>query len=406
LGGDVLGGALTIWRARLPDAVGTPAGERRPMLPAWPFLGIAAASLATTLFMSRTLDDRWFVTAAMAVVVAGPGLIVHRRVGIAAVWVVLANLVAARVTRILDPELGYPPWFLNNEPVQLAVAFMLGVTLPGRLAGAALAVIGVSGVVFAAGQPAPLLAYWPQAATWLALQIVAVMAGARTRDRFRQTLLRIADGEREQVQSERDRIARELHDVVAHHMSVIAVRAVSASRRIEGLPAAAVTEFAELGAAAREALGELRQLLGMLDDPGAAIEREPQPGLGELPRVVERARGAGAVIELEVAPSPGVPVAVAVSAYRIVQEALSNVTRHATGAATHVRVAPDESGDRLLVDVENEPPGPVPEPSPGAGRGMIGMRERARLLGGDFDAGATPSGGFAVRASLPLKGAR
>jgi signal transduction histidine kinase len=208
------------------------------------------------------------------------------------------------------------------------------------------------------------------------------------------------------VLAERTRIARELHDVVAHHMSLIAVQAETAPYRLSGLPEPARAEFGSLSAAAREALADMRRLLGVLrhDEPAP---RAPQPQLADLPGLVDAARRAGMPVELTVAPALGqVPSGVAVCAYRIVQESLSNASQHAPGAAVTVSVGQDDQA--VLLRVAN---GPVTQRSGSAGpagngakpgHGLTGMRERVALLGGSLSAGPAPGGGFVVSARLPL----
>ena len=394
-------GVAAAWGARLPDAIGTPEGARRPVLPAWPFLVVAGFALAASLVAFPPAGPWSRLAVPLAVGICLPALLAQRRPLAAGLAAGVLNIVMAFLLGAALPhELVSPPWFLNAAPPQLVAAYAIGLALPTRAASAALAGIVATGVVFvlAMGR-APLPAeLW----TWAALLVVAALLGARQRDRHARTLRWIADGAQRRVQEERDRIARELHDVVGHHMSVIAVRAVSASRRIPGVPDTAASEFAELGTAAREALVELRQLVGVLrGDSGPDLE--PQPGLADLHHLAERMRGAGTPVELTVSEPPGVSAATAVSIYRIVQEALSNATRHATGARARVRVGPDDGAERLVVEVENDPsPAPAGQGG-GDGHGLDGMRERVRLLGGTFAAGPTPSGGFRVRAELPLR---
>jgi signal transduction histidine kinase len=207
---------------------------------------------------------------------------------------------------------------------------------------------------------------------------------------------------RRAVLEERTRIAREMHDVVAHHMSLIAVRAETAPYRLSDLPESARTEFGSLSEIAREALAEMRRLLGVLrhDQPAGLA---PQPQLSDLPELVDAARRAGVSVELSVPPALGqVPSGVAVCAYRIVQESLSNASQHAPGAPVTVSV--DHDASAVLLRVANGPGGP-PGPSGnerGPGHGLTGMRERVTLLGGSLSAGPAPNGGFVVSAVLPL----
>jgi signal transduction histidine kinase len=208
------------------------------------------------------------------------------------------------------------------------------------------------------------------------------------------------------VLEERTRIARELHDVVAHHLSLIAVQAETAPYRLSGLPDPVRTEFGSLSAAAREALADMRRLLGVLrhDQPAP---RAPQPQLADLPALVDAARRAGVPVELAVAPAVGqVPSGVAVCAYRIVQESLSNATQHAPGAAVTVSVGQDRHA--VLLRVANGPAAAGNGPAGNGlkpGHGLTGMRERVALLGGSLSAGPASGGGFVVSARLPLGGA-
>ncbi|MEW2403738.1 sensor histidine kinase [Streptomyces sp. NPDC046862] len=220
----------------------------------------------------------------------------------------------------------------------------------------------------------------------------------------------ISETERAQrtLLEERARIARELHDVVAHHMTVISVQADSASYRLSGVSDEVRGEFESIAAGARDSLGEMRRLLQVLRSEDARGERAPQPGLDKLDQLVEATRRGGVPVELSL-PEPGVlgesvkvSPAVDLSSYRIVQEALSNVVRHSPGAPTRVSLSTDEG--HLTVLVVN---GPATEPSSplewgGTGHGLVGMSERVRLVGGTLDVGRLPDGGFRVAARLPM----
>jgi signal transduction histidine kinase len=207
---------------------------------------------------------------------------------------------------------------------------------------------------------------------------------------------------RRAVLEERTRIARELHDVVAHHMSLIAVRAETAPYRLPGLDDSAAAEFSALSEVAREALTEMRRLLRVLrhDEPA---DLAPQPELGDLPALVDAARKAGLLVELAVTSAlDHVPSGIGVCAYRIVQESLSNASQHASGAAVTVSVSHDCAEVRLRV--ANGPGEPVTQSGNDhvPGHGLTGMRERVALLGGSLSAGPSPDGGFVVSAVLPL----
>jgi signal transduction histidine kinase len=202
------------------------------------------------------------------------------------------------------------------------------------------------------------------------------------------------------VREERERIARELHDIVAHSVSIIALQAGAAETLVERDPAAAREHMRTVRRTAHEALGEMRRLLDVLRDDDATYA--PQPHLSSIRELVSSAREAGQEIELhEEGELDAVPAGVALSAYRIVQEALTNVRKHAGPVAIRVNLRND--GRRLDLEVENEP-GTPRDSATGTGHGLIGMRERARLYGGNLSAGVEPSGAFTVRATLPLEG--
>ena len=202
---------------------------------------------------------------------------------------------------------------------------------------------------------------------------------------------------------ERARIARDLHDVVAHHVSAIAVQAESARLTTEGLPDEGRAHFEAIGQTARDALTEMRRLLGVLrEDASAKAARDPQPSLVRLNELVETARAAGTPVTLTLEGTVvTLPPGVDLCAYRILQEALTNVRRHAPGAAVEVLL--EYTPDELRLRVTDDGPGAV---SPDLdGHGLLGMRERAIMVGGTLRAGPADDGGFAVEAELPLKGA-
>ncbi|MEV1174210.1 sensor histidine kinase [Nonomuraea sp. NPDC049784] len=202
------------------------------------------------------------------------------------------------------------------------------------------------------------------------------------------------------VLEERARIARELHDVVAHHMSVIAIQAEAVPLKARGDPAQLEAGLAEIRELSLEAIAELRQVLGVLRDQDGRADTAPQPRLDRLDELVSNARAAGLAVLVERSGRVGrLPPAVGLSAYRIVQESLSNAMRHAPGATVTLDIA--RRPGELRVRVANGP-GTAPGSAPGAGQGLVGMRERAALLGGTLAAGPVEGGGFEVRATLPL----
>jgi signal transduction histidine kinase len=208
------------------------------------------------------------------------------------------------------------------------------------------------------------------------------------------------------ARGERARISRELHDVVAHHVSMISVQAETARLATPGMPVAGAQQLSAIGDTARAALTEMRRLLGVLrEDSGVeTADRQPQPGLGQINELLDEARdvsGIGARLIVSgwlTTLDQGVELA----AYRIVQEALTNARRHAPGAAVDVEL--HFADDALHVRIRDNGPGPGAGPSqPAPGHGLLGMRERAVAVGGEFRAGAAPGGGFLVHATLPAK---
>jgi signal transduction histidine kinase len=261
--------------------------------------------------------------------------------------------------------------------------------------------------------------YEPTGVLTIALSTVVVVLGAALRGRriaraqlVEQTTLTAEERARRTLLEERSRIARELHDVVAHHMSVISIQAQVAPHLVENPPDELRENLAGIRENALEALTELRRVLGVLrsEHPDTADSLDgrdtgpaphaPQPGLDRLDPLLENTRAAGLTVTLAVkGERRPLPPGMELSAYRIVQEALSNVLRHAPGASAQVELRHTPYG--LIVQVVNSrPTGPVP-PSPGVGHGLLGMRERVAMLDGSMTAHPLPDGGFKVMAFLP-----
>lgn len=202
-----------------------------------------------------------------------------------------------------------------------------------------------------------------------------------------------------EVAAERARIARELHDVVGHGISIIVLQIVAALGMLDsGDGKAARTRLVATERSARETLGEMRRLLGLLEEDDAVMA--PQPGLRELERLVRETREAGLPVDLEVrGESRDLPAGLELAAYRVVQESLTNVIKHAHSAGSHVIV--DLRNDELVVEVVDEgheiAQGPI-----AVGRGIAGIRERVALYDGEVEIGSSPDGGFAVRARFPV----
>ena len=196
------------------------------------------------------------------------------------------------------------------------------------------------------------------------------------------------------VAEEQARIARELHDVVAHALTVIVVQAAAADDVFDVEPSRAREPIRAIEAASRAALGDLRRVLGVLQK---GADYEPQPGLARLDGLVEQVRATGLDVALEVeGPARPLPTAVDLSAYRIVQEALTNTLKHAGAAHATVRVS---YGDTLRLEIRDDGAGAS---NGSGGSGLIGMQERVAMLGGRVDAGARPEGGYLVSAQIPI----
>ncbi|GAA2983956.1 MULTISPECIES: sensor histidine kinase [Streptomyces] len=229
--------------------------------------------------------------------------------------------------------------------------------------------------------------------------------------RTRQALLaaaerRAADARRAQVleatqatQRERARIAGEMHDVVAHSLTLLVVHAETLRARGGELPDWARTQVDGLAAAGRQSSGELRDLLRMLRDPADAVPLQPVPGLGELKALLDSHRAAGGTVELTTGGAPeSVPGPVQLAGYRIVQEALVNARRHAPGAP--VRVSVDGDAGELRCEIVNGRAARRGTPGAGVGLGLVSMKERVDALGGELVAGPTGAGGFRVMATM------
>ncbi len=262
-------------------------------------------------------------------------------------------------------------------------------------------------VFFAASNLVPELVHPSKANTIVTFTVVAIVVMVLVRrvlgDRERR--VRLAERERdlaarEAVVEERARIARELHDAIAHNVSMMVVQA-GAERRVLDVESGTTREVLEtIERIGRGALTEMRRLLGMLRN-GSVDDLAPQPTLDDLPRLVAQVREAGLPVELEVeGERRQLPVGIELSAYRIVQEALTNALKHAgeARASVHVRYAPDS----LELEIVDDGAGASAR-VPSGGHGLLGMRERVALYGGRLDAGRRPSGGFAVRVLLPIR---
>jgi signal transduction histidine kinase len=310
--------------------------------------------------------------------------------------------------------LGYPAgpiW------IGLIVAFGTALMAGHRIAAYGSLLAGYLGFlwlpVLTAGQPAP--SAW--AAGGLAAWLLLLLAGTeliRNRRAFaRASRQRAIEEQRSaheaaqrQASEERLGIARDLHDVVAHSLSLINVQAGVAVELMDQRPEQVRTALTAIKQASREALMDVQSVLDALRRPGEEMPRAPAPSLRDVDELVRRAEATGLSIDVRVTPA-ALPRGLDAAGYRIVQEALTNVVRHADASNVSIRIGPDD-GD-LLIEVEDDGaerirvPGPSRGGASGGGRGIRGMTERAAALGGQLTAGREPGGGFVVRARLPLE---
>ncbi|MFG2146542.1 sensor histidine kinase [Streptomyces sp. NPDC048696] len=301
------------------------------------------------------------------------------------------------------------PWTSAGIAMQAMVLFLLALRLRPRAAVSALLISSATGLV--------ALAFTAQYnidfGFAVAVLATATLLGAALRGRrvarkelVVQEEVTAEERARRTLLEERNRIARELHDVVAHHMSVISIQAQVAPHLVENPSDELKENLAGIRQNAVDALTELRRVLGVLrsEDPGAeGAPHAPQPSLDRLDELVDNVRGAGLTVTVDRTGTPRpLSPGVELSAFRIVQEALSNAMRHAPGSTVRVELAHQSA--ELVVRVANTAPDRPVAPSPGAGHGLLGMRERTAMLGGEMAAGATPDGGYEVTAALPLKG--
>ncbi|MFF8777987.1 sensor histidine kinase [Streptomyces sp. NPDC015140] len=342
---------------------------------------------------------------------------------VAAWWLSMAGMLvgafAVRAEMVADGDKFTWPWTAAGLIAHLFVLLLLALRVRTRVSLEALALTAlttylVQGVVGASNfQPTGMLA--------VILFTVVVVLGTALRGRrearselAQQTSLTAEERARRTLLEERSRIARELHDVVAHHMSVISIQAQVAPLLVEDPPDELRENLAGIRQNALEALTELRRVLGVLrsehpdvpeaSEGGDPAPHAPQPTLDRLDALVENTRAAGLTVTTGTSGTRRpLPPGVELSAYRIVQEALSNVLRHAPGATARVHLTYLPIG--LRVEVSNTRPKRAPAPSQGAGHGLLGMRERVAMLDGSLTAHALPGGGYQVAAFLPVDAA-
>jgi signal transduction histidine kinase len=393
-------------RLHLPQAL---AARARGLSPLAQDAALAALLLAISLVILWALRDECACQDTLGALAVG--LVVAQTVPL--VWRRRHPLASSLVVAVACIAYGLAPLpdLITNVPVGGLVALYSMAAYSSRRTATIVAV--VSGVVaLAALLPTQAQAdYLDYLLVYLLLGWAWLLGGlARTRRAYTAELEdRAMRLERERTlesaraaAEERARIARELHDVVAHNVSMMVVQAEAGPVVVERDPARAAAAFDSIATTGRQALGEMRRLLGVLREGDQAPTFAPQPGLDQLPELVAQVGRAGVPVELVVEGEPGpLPPGVDLSAYRIVQEALTNTVKHAGRARARVRVRYGERHLELEVTDDGRGPGRHGNGRPG-GQGLIGMRERVGLFGGRLEVGARPGGGFAVVAHLPV----
>ncbi|MQA00197.1 MAG: sensor histidine kinase [Dehalococcoidia bacterium] len=368
----------------------------------WPTLALpallAVVQLVGTYFASRGQPERDPLDAfAVLLLIAGPAAL--------AAWPrwPLITLWGATGAALLYMLMGYPYGPVIFSPV---IALYLTVTRGRRVAA-----WSAAGALYGGHFGARLLMdieppSWGEAlgvGAWLLVILVVSEVLRVRRERVAEAERTHAEESRRRASEERLFIARELHDVLAHHISLMNVQAGVGLHLFDQQPEQARTALTAIEQASREAMGELRSVLNILHRPDEAAPRAPTPSLARLEGIVTQASAAGLDVRTEVAGEARVlPAPVEAAAYRVVQEAVTNVIRHAAATSALVRLSYGEH--ELTVQVEDDGVGGASH-SGGTGKGLEGMRERVYALGGQFEAGPLPGRGFRVRASLPAEGA-
>ncbi|MGX4736140.1 sensor histidine kinase [Kitasatospora griseola] len=348
---------------------------------------VAAVLLALAFGASGTRSGGWGAGAVAAVVWLP--VAVRRRRPVGVLYTVLAGAVLA---------LAFTGWEESWIPVGFAL-YTVAAREPRRRSATALgcSLGAVAAAMALVPRPVPASGVAGDVVFASVMMTLPWLVGTALREQRSYAGL----AARQALTDERLRIARELHDVVAHHLTVIAVRAEVARAVAAADPQEAERTLALVGTAGRTALTEMRRMLGVLRSPGDGAELGSAPGLADLPAL---ANGAGPRVELSVDPDPPLPPGVELAVYRIVQEALTNVVRHAGSADCRVHLSRTDPG-AVEIEVVNDAPSRTlsrtPSRRPGGGHGLVGMRERAAMCGGTLSAGPLATGGFRVHARLP-----
>lgn len=391
--------------------VGASSGRRQ----AWrPLLATALDPAIAVLVVGLGLVSAVLVPEAIGAMPLGLALVLAIAMGVAVAvrrrWP-MAVLVATAGLLLVGQTYGTS---LNFGGFALLIAvFTVATETPRRTSLVVLAALPaylvVAVLIFNTAHPNPTPTVLADLVTAIAIYGTAWLVGDSLRSRRARTAAleaRAAQLERDQeqaarvaVQNERALIARELHDVVAHSVSVMIIQAGAARLVMDEQPAEARASLASIEATGREALAEMRRLLGVLRSDGGPAPLAPQQGLANLGQLIANARSAGVTVELSIEGDPR-PLApgIDLTVYRIVQEAVTNTIKHAGPTRATIRLAYEPSA--VVVDVRDAGARSTAE-TVGTGHGLLGMEERVRIYGGALDAGPSPDGGFAIHALIP-----
>jgi signal transduction histidine kinase len=384
--------------------------------------GLASAVITSVPLAAR----RWFPLTAFAVLLLGAVATREYATDVTFLAIVFAGYSAVAYSRFRGAAL------LSMFPAAVLVTVAFWTAGPVNFSVSPVSALGPQVHAPPGGQGVAALPAAPWRLTGLvvaaSLVLIAVLGTAvQARDRIRRLQAEHEAATRRALEQERARIAGELHDVVTHNVSVMIVQAGAARQVLTESPGAATEALLAVESSGRAAMTELRHLLGLLSpaaaDPGggegapgegagagdgtpAHHDLRPQPGLGQLRPLIDRVGAAGLPVELHVGGVPrDLPPGLDLAAFRVVQEALTNVIKHAGKPPTSVRL--DYRNNDLVIEVADAgrpipAVGPAVTAAPGAGRGLLGLRERTALYGGDLDAGPGPGGGWVVRARMPV----
>ena len=365
-------------------------------------LALPLVLLAVQLTSAATIEGRWHLFSPpralgpldWVLLVLGPvALVARRRYPVLVLWVTFATTLAPSGTGLTH--------------VSFIVAFFVAATAGKRYWAWLALAIDFAGAIWLA----PLLFDYPYPplndtlllAGWTLVVAIAAEATRFRAERAAATRASRQIDQRRHQSEERLRVARDLHDVIGHNISLINVQASMGLDLMDSQPEQARAALSAIKSASKEALEELRTMLTTLRRDDDVAPRSPAPGLDRLPELIELTRAAGLSVDVEVAgKAPPLPTAVHLAAYRIIQESLTNVARHAGRARVMVRVTYGDADVHVEIDDDGKAPSGGGSAT-GTGSGITGMRERAAALGGDLSAGFRQGGGFRVSAQLPVR---